>query len=103
MLLLTVLRLTLARRQSDAGAAGGDAALAPDAGACQPWPALSRDRSGGDARLGAFRRAHAGLFDFFGLFHVPQITSPDKVAAAAYEDRHILFAYVLLALVVLMS
>jgi cytochrome b561 len=38
---------------------------------------------------------------FFGLFHVPQITSPDKAAAGAYEARHILFAYVLLALVVL--
>ena len=38
---------------------------------------------------------------FFGWFNVPQFTSPDKVAAGAYEDRHILFAYVLLALVVL--
>jgi cytochrome b561 len=38
---------------------------------------------------------------WFGLFHVPQITSPDKVAADAYEGRHVLFAYVLLALVVL--
>jgi cytochrome b561 len=38
---------------------------------------------------------------FFGLFNVPQFTSPDKVAAGAYEDRHILFAYVLLALIVL--
>jgi len=38
---------------------------------------------------------------FFGWFNVPQITSPDKVAAGAYEDRHILFAYVLLALIVL--
>ena len=37
----------------------------------------------------------------FGLFHVPQITSPDKAAAAVYEDRHIFFAYVLLALIVL--
>ena len=50
--------------------------------------------------------AHSGArtpdySDFFGLFHVPQFTSPDKAAAAAYEDRHILFAYVLLALVVL--
>ena len=32
---------------------------------------------------------------------MPQFTSPDKVAAGAYEERHILFAYVLLALVVL--
>jgi len=38
---------------------------------------------------------------FFGWFNVPQFTSPDKVAAGAYEDRHILFAYVLLALIVL--
>jgi cytochrome b561 len=38
---------------------------------------------------------------FFGWFNVPQFTSPDKVAADAYEDRHILFAYVLLALIVL--
>jgi cytochrome b561 len=50
--------------------------------------------------------AHSGArtpdySDWFGLFHVPQITSPDKVAASAYEDRHIFFAYVLLALVVL--
>ena len=50
--------------------------------------------------------AHSGAHtpdysSFFGLFHVPQITSPDKAAAQTYEDRHILFAYVLLALVVL--
>ena len=30
---------------------------------------------------------------------MPQITSPDKAAARAYEDRHIFFAYVLLALI----
>jgi cytochrome b561 len=50
--------------------------------------------------------AHSGARDpnyssWFGLFHVPQITSPDKAAAGAYEDRHIFFAYVLLALIVL--
>jgi cytochrome b561 len=50
--------------------------------------------------------AHSGArtpdySSFFGLFHVPQITSPDKAAAAAYEERHILFAYALLALIVL--
>lgn len=50
--------------------------------------------------------AHSGArtpdySSFFGLFHVPQITSPDKAAAGLYEDRHILAAYVLLALVVL--
>src|SRR5712675_1603120 len=50
--------------------------------------------------------AHSGAHtpdysSFFGLFHVPQITSPDKAAGDAYEDRHILFAYVLLALIVL--
>ena len=38
---------------------------------------------------------------FFGLFHVPQFTSPDKATADAFEDRHIFFAYVLLALVVI--
>ncbi|HBY26396.1 MAG TPA: cytochrome B, partial [Bradyrhizobium sp.] len=50
--------------------------------------------------------AHSGsraqdYSSFFGLFHVPQITSPDKAAADAYEGRHIFFAYVLLALIVL--
>ncbi|HXI08472.1 MAG: cytochrome b [Bradyrhizobium sp.] len=48
--------------------------------------------------------AHSGArtpnySDWFGLFHVPQITSPDREAARAYEDRHIFFAYVLLALI----
>jgi cytochrome b561 len=48
--------------------------------------------------------AHSGAraqnySDWFGLFRVPQITSPDKAAAQTYEDRHILFAYVLLALI----
>ena len=48
--------------------------------------------------------AHSGAHtpdyaSWFGLFQVPQITSPDKEAADIYEDRHILFAYVLLALV----
>jgi cytochrome b561 len=38
---------------------------------------------------------------FFGLFHVPQFTSPDKATADAFEDRHIFFAYVLLALIVI--
>ncbi|HET7885583.1 MAG TPA: cytochrome b [Bradyrhizobium sp.] len=38
---------------------------------------------------------------FFGLFHVPQFTSPDKATADAFEDRHIVFAYVLLALIVI--
>jgi cytochrome b561 len=50
--------------------------------------------------------AHSGAHtpdyaSWFGLFRVPQITSPDKAAANAYEDRHILFAYVLLALIVI--
>jgi cytochrome b561 len=53
-----------------------------------------------------FGWAHSGArtpdySDWFGLFHVPQITSPDKEAARAWEDRHILFAYVLLALIVI--
>ena len=38
---------------------------------------------------------------FFGWFSVPQFTSPDKAAEHFYEDRHIWFAYVLLALIVL--
>ena len=50
--------------------------------------------------------AHSGAHtpnyaSFFGLFNIPQFTSPDKAAANAYENRHILFAYVLLALIVL--
>lgn len=50
--------------------------------------------------------AHSGArtqsySDWFGLFRVPQFTSPDREAARAYEDRHILFAYVLLALIVI--
>jgi len=50
--------------------------------------------------------AHSGArtpnySDWFGLFHVPQFTSPDKVAAGAYEEQHIFFAYVLLALIAL--
>jgi cytochrome b561 len=50
--------------------------------------------------------AHSGArtpdySSFFGLFHVPQFTSPDKAVAQTYEDLHILFAYVLLALIVL--
>ncbi len=48
--------------------------------------------------------AHSGArtpndSDWFGLFHVPQITSPDRAAAQAYENRHIYLAYVLLALI----
>jgi cytochrome b561 len=50
--------------------------------------------------------AHSGAHtpdysDWFGLFRIPQITSPDKAAAQAWEDRHITFAYVLLALIVI--
>jgi cytochrome b561 len=36
---------------------------------------------------------------WFGLFHVPQFTAVDKAAADAYEENHILLAYVLLALI----
>jgi cytochrome b561 len=48
--------------------------------------------------------AHSGAHqpdysNWFGLFRVPQITSTDKAAADAYEDRHIFMAYVLLALI----
>ena len=52
----------------------------------------------GWAMSGASTRNYS---DWFGLFQVPQITSPDKAAAHAYEQRHIFFAYVLLALIVL--
>jgi len=50
--------------------------------------------------------AHSGAHkpdysSWFGLFHVPQFTSPDKATADIYEDRHIYAAYVLLALIVL--
>jgi cytochrome b561 len=54
----------------------------------------------GWAHSGA-RPPNQNYASFFGWFNVPQFTSPDKVAAAAYEDRHILFAYVLLGLIVL--
>ena len=84
-----------------------------------PTPVLPAD-SGGWTRIGA-RVSHVALYlvtflvamlgwahsgalsqnysDFFGSFHVPQFTSPDRAVARAYEDRHILFAYVLLALI----
>jgi cytochrome b561 len=50
--------------------------------------------------------AHSGAHtpdysSWFGLFHVPQFTSPDKAAANFFEDRHIWAAYVLLALIVI--
>ena len=50
--------------------------------------------------------AHSGArtpnyASFFGLFNVPQFTSPDKAAASAYEDFHIYMAYGLLALIVI--
>jgi cytochrome b561 len=54
----------------------------------------------GWAHSGA-RPLNQNYASFFGWFNVPQFTSPDKVAAGAYEDRHILFAYVLLGLIVL--
>ena len=52
----------------------------------------------GWAHSGAHKPDYA---DWFGLFRVPQITSTDKIAATAYEDRHIWMAYVLLALIVI--
>ena len=52
----------------------------------------------GWAHSGAHKPDYAS---WFGLFRVPQITSPDKATADAYEDRHIFFAYVLLALIVI--
>jgi cytochrome b561 len=49
--------------------------------------------------------AHSGAHkpdysSFFGLFRVPQFTSENRETANIYEDRHILMAYVLLALIV---
>lgn len=38
---------------------------------------------------------------FFGLFHVPQFTSPSKPTADFFEDWHIYAAYTLLALIVI--
>jgi len=46
-------------------------------------------------------RVQGDYGSFFGLFHVPQFTSPDKATADAFEDRHIFMAYVLLALIVI--
>ena len=48
--------------------------------------------------------AHSGArdpnySDWFGLFHVPQIHLAGQGRRAAYEERHIFFAYVLLALI----
>lgn len=50
--------------------------------------------------------AHSGAraqnySSFFGWFNVPQFTSPDRAAAKAYEDNHILGAYILAGLVAL--
>ncbi len=50
--------------------------------------------------------AHSGAHtpdysNWFGLFRVPQFTSPDKAAARFYEDNHILGAYILMGLVAL--
>ena len=89
----------MARPQPDPGLARVHAALATDGGEPQPLVALRRDHFGGGAWLGAFGARTPNYSDWFGLFHVPQITSPDKEAARAWEDRHILFAYVLLALI----
>jgi cytochrome b561 len=50
--------------------------------------------------------AHSGAHtpdyaDWFGLFRVPQFTSPDKANASFFEDWHIYLAYVLIGLVTL--
>jgi cytochrome b561 len=50
--------------------------------------------------------AHSGAREqnyasWFGLFNVPQFTTPDKAAAGFYENWHIYCAYGLLALVVI--
>jgi cytochrome b561 len=46
-------------------------------------------------------RVQGDYGSFFGLFHVPQFTSPDKAAQGFYEDWHIYCAYGLLALIVI--
>lgn len=51
----------------------------------------------GWAHSGAHKPDYAS---FFGLFRVPQFTSENREAAGIYEERHILMAYALLALVV---
>ncbi len=50
--------------------------------------------------------AHSGAHDpsyadWFGLFRVPQFTTPDKATASFFEHRHIYAAYVLAGLVAL--
>jgi cytochrome b561 len=50
--------------------------------------------------------AHSGAHkpdysSFFGLFRVPQFTSENREATGLYEDRHILMAYALLALILI--
>lgn len=52
----------------------------------------------GWAHSGAHKPDYAS---YFGLFRVPQFTTEDRALAGVYEDRHILMAYVLLALVAL--
>jgi cytochrome b561 len=51
--------------------------------------------------LSGSRPLNQNYASFFGWFNVPQFTSPDKAAEHFFEDRHIWFAYVLLALIVL--
>jgi cytochrome b561 len=45
-------------------------------------------------------RTQGDYGSFFGLFHVPQFTSPDNANAHTFENWHIYAAYVLLALIV---
>ena len=78
----------------------------------QPWQRIAAGVSHGTLYLITFvvimlGWAHSGARvqgdygSFFGLFHVPQFTSPDKAAAGFYEDVHIYAAYSLLALIVI--
>ena len=102
VLLLMVLRLIWRGLNPTPALAVGYAALATDRGAQSAIGALYAVT----ILVAVLGWAHSGArtpnySDWFGLFHVPQITSPDKAAAGAYEDRHILFAYVLLALIVI--
>ena len=101
VLLLMVVRLIWRSINPTPALPAGYAALAADRGAHQPWALYLVTivvAMLGWAHSGAHKPDYAS---WFGLFRVPQFTSPDKAAADVYEDRHIFVAYVLLALIVI--
>ena len=92
----------LARPQPDPGLARGHAALATDGGEPQPLGALRRDHCwwrclAGRIPAPARRTIRIGS----GCFRFRRLPRPTGKRPRAYEDRHILFAYVLLALIVI--